>query len=164
MTQIGRDAMLSEARWQSIAGGLFFVESLCDRNANHSASETTVLNFPCEQCTGAFASSKALASHMRAKHGQRIKVKDFLPNSECPSCGTDFQQRVRCIAHVSDSRRPKCRDHILAHFPQLSNSVCDQLDEQDRVYRRQAQRSGRTNHIADVLAIKKNGSVVGRVG
>ena len=73
-----RDAMLFEARWQSIAGGLFFVESLCDRNANHSAPETTVLNFPCEQCTGAFASSKALASHMRAKQRQTLTIKNFL--------------------------------------------------------------------------------------
>ena len=148
----------------NIVGGLFFVESLCDRNDNHNAPEARVLNFPCKACTVASASSKALASHMRAKHRQTITIKNFLPNSKCPACDTDFQQRLRCIAHVSESRRPRCREYILANCHQLSQSVCVQLDEHDRVYRRQAKRAGRTHHIADVLAIKKNGSVVGRAG
>eukprot|EP00959_Pyramimonas_sp_CCMP1952_P423052 8861964-Pyramimonas_sp.AAC.1 len=58
-----------------------------------------------------------------------------LPDSKCPACGTDFAQRLRLIAHVSDSRRPKCRDWILSRCPRLPDSEVAKLDEVDREQR-----------------------------
>ena len=61
----------------------------------------------------------------------------------------DYQDRVRCLAHLSDSRRPRCWLEFMATGPTpLSQSDLERLDAADRRLRRQAQQAGRSHHIA----------------
>ena len=111
----------------------------------------------------AHVSSRALESHQRAKHGVRLHIKRFIGSAVCPSCGTDFKDRLRCIRHVSDRRRTKCAEWILENGSQLSEVTLKALDAVDTGLRREAQRAGRTNHIAVAPARNACGKVVGRV-
>eukprot|EP00973_Karenia_brevis_P014898 2033769-Karenia_brevis.AAC.1 len=67
----------------------------------------------CSVCANApvFKHAKALASHMRSKHGVRSDMNKYIGDTGvCPVCGTDFHNRVRLLAHVSDMRvRSKTR-------------------------------------------------------
>eukprot|EP00973_Karenia_brevis_P027721 3820619-Karenia_brevis.AAC.1 len=83
---------------------------------------STALKFVCELCEAkpAFKSAKALASHQRAKHKFRNPLGAYLDDSGiCPVCGTNFHNRVRVLAHVSDTRvrskvqRLTCRQQLL---------------------------------------------------
>ena len=80
----------------------------------------------------------------------------------CPICFTQFNQRLRCIAHLSDMRRAKCREAIFAqHIPPLSGDVVQQLDAEDALLRKQARRLGHTTPIAEGAARRSNGKQVG---
>eukprot|EP00973_Karenia_brevis_P023464 3230690-Karenia_brevis.AAC.1 len=75
----------------------------------------SVRTHTCMHCADepAFATAKALASHMRAKHGKRNEIRKYVDSAVCPVCKTDFKERLRCIAHLSDSRRARCRNELL---------------------------------------------------
>ena len=61
-----------------------------------------------------FRSNKALLQHQRAKLGHVHEMRSFL-NSEgvCQACGGHFHTSIRVMRHLSDARRPKCRDVLL---------------------------------------------------
>ena len=61
---------------------------------------------------------------------------------------------MRCLAHLSDRRRPKCADWVHANCKKLPTGVVAKLDAIDLALRKAAQRLGRSDHIADVPAIK----------
>ena len=113
--------------------------------------------------TGAFTTGRGLQSHQRAKHGARLQIRCYLSGSKCPACGTEFVQRLRLIAHVSDSRRPRCRDWLLSHCPRLPDAEVAKLDEVDRELRRSAQRAGHSHNLAVAPARTASGKVTGRV-
>ena len=107
------------------------------------------LNFPCVLCPvpqPAFKSSKSLESHKRVVHGCRSNMRFYAPESGiCYACQTNFNSRLRLLAHQVDSRRLKCRDTILqSNFPNLPESEVQRLDICDRTYRRIAKRAGLT--------------------
>ena len=104
-----------------------------------------------------------MASHRRTKHGVRNDIRLYVQNAVCPCCLTDFQQRLRCIAHLSDPRRPKCRSWILENVVQIPDAVARKLDLQDNELRKAARRAGRSHHIANGTAKNALGSIVGRV-
>ena len=127
-----------------------------------SLPEGRALLFSCDTCNPSFASSKALCPHRRARHGHRLAIKDFLHSATCPCCKLDFRQRLRLIAHVSDSRRPKCRDCILQNCTPLPEATICMLGKQDTILRREAQRSGRAHHIAVLPAKRADGKKIAR--
>ena len=121
------------------------------------------LHFACSQCDRAFASQKALESHARVKHGCRMDIRAFVAGSICPACGTDSKQRLRCLAHLSDRRRTRCAEWVRTHCVRLAPRQVADLDEHDRLLRREARKSGKSHHIAVGPAITCGGRLVGRV-
>ena len=142
---------------------LSFVESLCDASVKDIAPAGIRLCFACRKCDSSFIVQRALESHCRAKHGERLTSREFIKSSICPSCGTDYRQRLRCLAHISDRRRPKCAEWVLANCKKLPAKVVAKLDPTDLELRKQAQRLGRSHHIADLPAMTSRGCVTGRV-
>eukprot|EP00972_Heterocapsa_arctica_P045096 6658368-Heterocapsa_arctica.AAC.1 len=63
-----------------------FVGSALD-NVAHGAS-AVLAQFACDECPAprpSFSSAKALASHMRARHGARLPIKRYVDDSaSCP--------------------------------------------------------------------------------
>ena len=157
--------LFRSAEWRRFVGELDFPQSVLDRAAVPGAPAVA---FSCSMCAGperpAFASQKALAQHMRIAHGLRSPMRAFAPASgTCSACGVAFRTRLRLLTHLSDSRRPKCREWLLAHGAPLPEAVIASLDEVDKVSRRAAQRAG-LSYVAAVLpALAPNGKVVGRV-
>ena len=62
---------------------------------------------------------------------------------------------------MSDARRPKCRDWILKNVKRLSEARVRDLDAADAKLRLEAQRHGRSHHLATRPATDENGQVVG---
>ena len=168
------DFILSdEMRWESIVMQLFFTESVCDawvseETYNNPSLETS--GFTCQLCVGSaakchFPSAKALQQHARVKHGDRVNGRNFVDaNGVCPACGTDFRERFRCIAHLSDSRRQKCLHVILAmNMSPLSEERIKQLDESDKVAKREARKKGHSHILATGSALTSHGKRIGYV-
>jgi len=158
----------SEVEWSRAVKNLFFYGSCCDRIVD--TSDVGVTQWRCGTCsTGAsrlcFSSAKALASHCRSKHGVKNPMRFYADASgKCPICSTSFQTRLRCLAHLSDSRRPRCRDKILSGDLQpLALDEVRAMDASDRTARRMAWRSGHTHPLASAPAVKANGQLTGRV-
>ena len=72
--------------------------------------------------------------------------------------------RLRLLAHLSDSRRPRCRDELLSgfHLP-LSAEETAELDAKDTEAKREAARSGHSHVIAAGAARTRDGKLLGRV-
>ena len=143
--QAWRDLMLREQEWCGLVSRICFYASCCDAEAAPPGEHARAFECNCGQ---AFPTQRALESHQRAKHGTRLEIQDYLPSATCPCCGKNFHERVRLIAHVSDRRRPKCRDWILVHVPRLSQAKARELRLKDRELRRAAQQSGHSHHLA----------------
>ena len=140
-----RNLMLDEAGWKNLVHRVHFIESVCDTKAVSPGERA--LAHECH-CGKAFATMKALESHQRAQHGTRLDIQDYLPSSSCPACGKDFQERLRLISHLSDRRRPKCREWIKAHCSRLPAEKAVELRNADCVLRRKAQQNGHSHHLA----------------
>jgi hypothetical protein len=156
----------SENGWNRIVDKVFFIESCLDRCAPPECPEacaSRALTWSCDSCGDRFATSRALESHQRAKHGARLAIKQFVGSATCPSCSTDFRTRLRCIAHLSDRRRPKCTQWVLSNCTPFSPKELLRLDEVDRAARRQAQQQGRSHAIASLPAKTVEGKIVGRI-
>ena len=143
-----------------------FVGSVLDGVAHGTTA--LLAQFVCTECPAprpCFSSAKALASHMRARHGARSPIKRYVDDSAtCPSCKTFFCTRIRVIKHLSDSRRPTCRDRILADDALLlPMSLFQKLEARDRVLRREALHSGHTHPIASGSACTAAGRRIGSV-
>ena len=82
-------------------------------------------------------------------------MRRYVGTSKCCSvCETTFGSRLSLIQHLSDSRRPKCRDVLLATASPISDEVCTPLDELDKVSRRTAQQNGYSHARVSVPAQK----------
>ena len=112
-----------------------------------------------------FATQRALESHQQAKHKKLSDLRFYVSaDGKCPVCKTTFNSRIRCLAHLSDRRRTVCSDQIKAvTFRKIGATKVAQLDLDDRVARREAQRAGHSHPIAQKSATRRDGSAVGRV-
>ena len=147
-----QDMISDAARWTKLVGDLFFYESVTDRHKEHDRDEARVLAFACTRCDKAFASQMALEAHCRVKHGDRLDIRRYVSGSVCPACGTDYRERIRCIAHLSDRRRPACAVWVKQAVTPLPDDEVRTLDEADKVLRREAWRQGHTHHIGKAPA------------
>ena len=154
--------------WARCVNEIFYCESCLDASPGPwDSGDMPVCLFKCTLCdpTCAFATNKALQSHTRAKHKVTSLVPRYIDDSgTCPACLAFFGSRVRVISHLSDTRRPKCRDRVLAaEFPSVATDIFDNLQERDRTLRRQALRAGHTHPIAVGAARTAEGRRVGHV-
>ena len=82
---------------------------------------------------------------------------------KCPVCETVFGNRLALLAHLSDKRRPRCREVVLATCPCLPDQLVQKLDKLDAQKRKIAQRSGRSHSIVTKPAVDARGIQTGRV-
>ena len=150
--------------WKERVASVFYAESCCDTQPSaKGAVNTEVQQFVCVICRPgmAFASSKALASHTRAKHKIKTSVRLYVRGTCCPVCGVDFQHRARVLKHLGDTRR-QCRAKLFAgDYPTMTESEAEKLDVDDCSLRRECYRSGHTSVLAMAPATK-HGKPVGR--
>ena len=112
----------------------FVHESRCDRVFTPSSSVTVHFSITCSL---SFATSKALASYSRMKHGTRTPARVFADkDGHCRACDTVFCSRTRLIANLTDARRPKCLKWLTDNFSSLPDHVIAQLDVDDKKSRR----------------------------
>ena len=159
--QFWRDKMLQPGAWSNILDASLFTESVCDRQ-KYAYGPRFLRPLVCQECDCVFASSRALESHAGVKHLKRNIIREFVPSAVCPCCKTDFARCIRCLARLSDRRRPRCRDWVLRRCRRLPPTTVARLDQADRELRRAAQRSGRSHVIAKGAARNRSGRVVGR--
>ena len=158
------ELLRGEATWARILDKVFFVESACDAQTPvaDEGAQARALNFPCACCNCAFASQKARDSHARAKHGVRSPFQARIRSAICPCCGVDFRQRVRCLNHLGDRRRPRCAQYVLLHCPLLSQADAERLNEVDRRARSDAYRAGHSRVSATSPALNARGIAIGQ--
>ena len=102
--------------------------------------------------------------HARIVHQIRSEMRRFIPIglTRCPVCGTDFRERHRLVAHISDSRRRKCADQIHRFLVPLCGDELDECDLAARAERRAARQQGHTHPIAALTALRSDGRPIGR--
>ena len=102
---------------------------------------------------------------MRVKHGFRIEVRHYVgEDGKCPACKRCFVTRLRCLSHLGDSRRPKCKEAVLGgSFERLAQDEVDRLDAADRDALCVARKGGHTHVMAKGSATDPDGKVIGRV-
>ena len=105
----------------------------------------------CSVCSSCFASSRALATHMRTKHARRSELRTYLDGTgKCPVCCAQFSSRIRCLAHVSEKRcrgrsQVSCRSRLqTGSYPALPADIVASLDAADALLRRGARKQGRS--------------------
>ena len=111
-----------------------------------------------------FASSKALSSHKRIVHGVRNEIRNYVDGSfKCFACKSVYGSRLAVLTHLSDHRRPKCREFVLANAPRLAPELVAKLDAVDSAFRKQAQQEGLTHVKVVSPAFNSQGRQVGNV-
>ena len=157
--------MKQPAKFSLAVKSLSYVSSICDKSANVDADAS--MDFLCEVCPSphpTFKCTRALQTHMRIKHGCRSEMRYCAPESGiCMSCKTNYQSRLRLLAHLVDTRRPKCRDSILlSGRAKLSQAEVMRLDLIDRTVRTETRKSGHTHALAKLPATTSKGRIIGR--
>ena len=78
------------------------------------------------------------------------------------SCMSEFfGTRIRLLKHLSDRRRPECRDFLFSELkPPLSEEEVLRLDELDRVTRRQSRHAG-LSYVPSTSQLVRNGKPSG---
>jgi hypothetical protein len=159
--------MQEEGEWKRVVECCTFVHSILDASGDAGRADAYRAHvcLMCDAPQPAFASLKALASHQRSKHGIRNPMRAFANvDGRCPICCTGFRTRLRLLAHLSDTRRPKCRDAALAGAVQpLPAKRILELDALDKVARREAHRQGYSHPIAVGTARTADGRRTGHV-
>ena len=150
--------------WAQGLACVHFTQSRLD--ATRPVEGVALGSVPCDVCGAMFADQRSMQSHRRSKHKIRAPQR-FYADSDgmCCVCLINFQSRLRLIAHLSDTRRDKCWQRICSSrdFPKLPDHKVDELDEIDRVARRNAQRQGRSHVKAVGSAITAEGRLIGHV-
>ena len=149
-------------KWATAVGSVHFFDSCLDREG--VTSLRTPLTVKCRMCSARFASARARASHERIAHRVTTKAKNYLHSTACPCCKVDFRQKIRLLAHWSDSRRPRCWAWVQAHSAPLTSGQQTKVDEELRAARRAGQRSGRNHALCHLPARRADGRTIGRLG
>jgi hypothetical protein len=163
---VWRSAIIGDCeQWQCEVRGLIFIDSVADTKTEIPLHVRT---FGCDLCPGTnklwFPSVRALATHKRTAHGQLSDIKRYAGgDGVCLACGTSFSTRLRLVAHVSDRRRPKCRDELLEnHQPPPLDEVA-RLDALDWAYQKETRKRGHTQPLSSRQAMKLDGRNVGQI-
>ena len=151
-------------RWRQLVHELHFADSSLDECAAGHVRSDMFVCVDCPRPFPRFASSKALDQHRRIKHGDRNPMRRYAgTDGVCVACGTRFGTRIRLISHLTDSRRPKCREQLLLAAPPFSLEDTLEMDKHDQALKRAAWREGHSHVIAVGSAVRADGRFVGRV-
>jgi hypothetical protein len=153
-------------KWKKLVSETFFVASILDRVAGEGLAPGTIAPFRCQLCEPAvaFRSTVGLAQHSRIKHNVRCEWRQFADkDGKCAACGMVFHTRLRLLRHILCVRRPKCLDWLKVHGTPLSAERVAELDEEDKVLRRAAQRAGKSGVVATRPAVDAFGKESGRI-
>ena len=148
------------------AHSIHYVESILDKKPAPQQIQNNVVNaFVGPECCVSFPTEKALGAHARTKHGDRTPIKQYVDDTGvCPICKSFYRTRIRVIAHLSDRRRPMCRDLVLAgEVPLLDPNIAAQLEDRDRQLLRDARKAGATHVMAVGSATDARGRRLGHV-
>lgn len=163
-----RFILASPKAWAEAVAMLHFSESRFGQVEQPIALTIAVVHtFACDKCGTVFASSRALQSHVRLKHKERCLQRLYADSSGvCSVCKTILNTRLRLIAHLSDTRRDECWSEIRAHprkYKRLAAELVADLDDKDRVSRRDVQRQGKSHRTAVGSARTASGKLIGHV-
>ena len=155
-------------KWRIVVSRCSFCESVVDRQSSNErvSPQICCLNHVCSMCSAGSPTAKALGQHARKAHAAKSVIQTFVAESSvCQCCSTDFVQRLRLVAHLSDTRqgRVKCRNFYIANVPPLPTDVTGELHKKDLVLQRAARREGHTHAIASIGAKTGQGKRVGFV-
>ena len=78
------------------------------------------LDFICNVCDAAFATSQRLASHKARAHAVHSTPRRLAWGSQCPVCLKEYWHRDRVVHHLSKGR---CSTMARLHLPQMSSQV-----------------------------------------
>ena len=138
-------------QWKSSVKRLHLPEMQFDAPGEQTPLPAPLARFTCPTCSSHFPSEQALASHRRAKHGDRTPFQAFLPASGvCPVCRLKFSSRPRLLAHAIETRRRGRRKTLCSDFFQaglvaaLPQAEIDAANRADRLLRGEAQKRGLT--------------------
>ena len=151
--------------WSRVVDECAFVESALDRRAG-DAPPLAVRNFQCLHCDVTFPTDKARLQHMRVKHGKLCPFKERVGAvALCARCGTNFKQRFRLVAHLSDTRasRRGCGQFYLDEVPALGPDVTGPLNAEDAELQKKASALCHSHAIAVAPAVRASGKLVGLV-
>ena len=155
----------SPVRWANAVSMLYFTDSCCDRGGAAPVGGGT-RPFSCHECDACFATARARDQHLRIRHHVRCLQWSYAgADATCPVCCTVFGSRLRLLSHLCDSRRAACWEAMRAspaRYPPLPQKKVAELDELDKVQRRDAQRQGLSHAPAQGPARRADGRVVGR--
>ena len=125
--------------WSRVVKSLFFCKSICDHcfeKTSTPSDSTHDGDFVCFECTAhpKFSTKQGLMQHMRIKHKKRNPARCFVgDDGVCPGCQTNFRQRSRAIAHLSDGRRPCNSLTLRGAFNVVGDEAAiEALDQKDR--------------------------------
>ena len=149
--------------WDRIVPEVHFLHSACDKHLAENDSDL-VHAFRCDLCVDCtFASERALKAHKRAKHQVRTEIRFFADeDGQCQCCRTAFSSRLRLVAHLSDARRPSCREWMFVHGSKLDETRVAELDELDKAARNTARAGGLTQPLSRGPAYSARGKILGR--
>ena len=88
------DMIMDKSCWRRVVASLFFIESVRDSSPKEVTVGGAHLGFACRKFDSSFSSQRALESHCRAKHGERLRISEFIDSSKCPCCGTTGRDYV----------------------------------------------------------------------
>ena len=153
-----RRAATDPRSWNQDIAVMFYTDSICDREAVPDIS-TQVRPFACPRCSFAFSSEKQLALHMNRHHGIRCEQRLYAAaNSDgtatCQVCETTFSGRIALVKHLCDKRRDSCWKTISSsrnQYRRLSEQQATQLDEVDRVHRKNARNMGHSHPVSSCV-------------
>ena len=170
-------------RYKCLIGKIHFTESCLDKLEAPQLVHAAV--WTCEICVAQgcggpdgpsgpcgterkvhFLTKKDLQQHKRIVHKERNPMRFWADETgKCLVCATSFCTRPRLIAHLSDSRRPRCRDRIIQEgIPVLLTAeAAEVLDGLDAQALREARKKGHTHIIAVGSARTSSGKRVGHV-
>ena len=90
--------LIQPASCDQLVDSIHFVESICDNVRLDATPGQRSMAYACASCDKLFASQRTLESHRRAKHGDKLGIRMYVPSAVCPCCGNNYRQRLRCIA------------------------------------------------------------------
>ena len=163
------DEFVRSTAWDRAAAEHHSSSSALDKVAPRIVDTARSVGVACNVCCTddvcmSFATNKALMSHQRAMHGMKTRARFYAESDgvrQC--CKTRFVTRLRAVRHLTD-RRSTCLAKLVASaFPVLTDERVAELDDVDRIARRQAQIAGRAQPAAVGPAKTAVGRLTGRV-
>ena len=147
----------------SMVESVFFTASVCDSIVISSASGVQVsLAHQCDSCNASFASQRSLLLHKQSFHGRRSSMRFYAgADGVCPACGVVLHTGLRLLKHLSDRRRPRCRQQALETVIPLANDVVEKLDADDPAARRAAKAQGFGFVASSSQATRADGKLAG---